>query len=180
MLRSLAAAALLFEAACAWGASPPATDAQWESYFALWAKDETATPHAVEEYYATRVNYYGHEMTPAEVYRDKLHLTQLWPIRNYHVAPGTVVTKCSQDGNTCAVTLVMDYLSGNPALGIGVQGATTVSLMLTRQGGMMKIERETGVPLLRSSCKVAALDWGQRSHWRCSASYFPPLPNLPS
>ena len=29
-------------------------------------------------------------------------------------------------------------------------GATTVSLDLIRQGGQMKIERESGVPLLRS------------------------------
>ncbi len=180
MLRSLAATTLVFGAASAWGASLPATDAQWEGYFALWARDGTATPQAVEEYYASRVNYYGHEMTPAEVYQDKLHLMRLWPIRSYHVAPGTVATKCSQDDNTCAVTLVMDYLSGNPALGAGVQGATTVSLVLTRQGGQMKIERESGVPLLRSSCKVAALGWGQRSHWRCSASYLPPLPNSAS
>ena len=177
MLRSLAAAALSLGASCAWGASSPATDAQWERYFAVWAKDGTATPQVVEEFYASRVNYYGHEMTPAEVYQDKLHLIRLWPIRTYHVAPGTVVTRCSEDNNRCDTTLVLDWQSANPAHRIGAQGATTVSLALTRQGGQMKIERESGVPLVRSSCKLAAPDWRQGSNWQCSAYYFPPLPS---
>jgi hypothetical protein len=180
MTRSLATVAFSLGAACAWGASSPATDAQWEGYFDVWAKDGTATLQAVEEFYASRVNYYGHEMTPAEVYQDKSHLIRLWPIRNYHVAPGTVVTKCSEDNNRCAVTLVMDWMSANPALRIGTQGATTVSLLLTRQGGQMKIERESGIPLMQSSCKLEAADWRERSNWQCSAYHFIPLPDSSS
>lgn len=175
MLRSLAAAAVLLCSACAWGASSRATDAQWEGYFNVWAKDATATPQAREQFYASRSNYYGHEMTPAEVYRDKLHLIRLWPMRSYHVAPGTVVTSCSQDHNRCAVTLVLDWQSANLTLGIGTQGATIVSLDLIRQGGQMKIGRESGVPLLRSTCKLAAPE-GHKAAWQCSAYRFPPLP----
>jgi hypothetical protein len=80
MLRSLAAAALFsLGSAYAWGASSPAMHAHWDSYFSVWANDATATPQAVEKFYANRVNYYGREMTPAEVYRDKLYLIQRWP-----------------------------------------------------------------------------------------------------
>jgi hypothetical protein len=100
------------------------------------------------------VNYYGREMTPAEVYQDKLYLIRRWPIRTYHVVPGSVATSCNGDHDGCQVTLVLDFQSENPALRIGVQGKTTVSLVLSRQGGQMKIERENGVPLLRSSCKL--------------------------
>ena len=103
MLRSLAAAALSLGVACAWGASSPATDAQWEGYFNVWAKDQTATPQAVQQFYANRVNYYGHEMTPAEVYQDKLHLIRLWPMRRYQVAPGTVATR-ERRTERCAAT----------------------------------------------------------------------------
>ena len=175
MLRSLAAAALLsLGSAYAWAASSPETDAQWESYFSVWANDGTATPQAVEKFYASRVNYYGREMTPAEVYQDKSYLIRRWPIRAYHVVPGSVIALCSEDHDSCQVTLVMDFRSENPALGVGVQGETTVSLLLARQGGQMKIERENGVPLLRSSCRLVAPDWRQKSNWRCSAFQFPP------
>ena len=71
------------------------------------------------------------------------------------VAPGTVVSRCGEDNNRCDVTLVLDWRSANPALSTGVQGATTVSLALTKQGGQMKIAREKGVPLLRSSDRAA-------------------------
>ncbi len=156
MLRSLTAAALFsLASACAWGASSSAEDAYWDSYFSVWANDATATPQAVEKFYANRVNYYGHEMTRAQVYQDKLYLIRRWPIRSYHVVPGSVGVSCSDDHNSCQVTVVMDFRSENPALGVGVQGETTVSLSLIRQDGQMKIEREYGVPLLRSS---AALD----------------------
>jgi hypothetical protein len=177
MLRSLAAAALSLASAYAWAASLPATDAQWQSYFSLWANNATATPEAVEEFYSSRANYYGHEMTPAEVYQDKLHLIRLWPIRAYHVAPGTVATSCSENRDRCEVTLVLDYLSENPALRIGVQGETTVSLELVKEGDQIKIDRENGVPLLRSRCRLMGSDWRQKSDWRCSAYRYPAFPS---
>ena len=130
----------------------------------------------MEKFYANRVNYYGREMSPAEVYRVKLYLIQRWPIRPYHVVPGSVATLCSGDHDSCQVTLVLDFQSESPALRIGVQGETTVSLVLSRKGGQMKIEGENGVPLLRSSCKLLAPDRHQKSNWRCSAFQFPPLP----
>jgi len=151
-------------------------DAQWGHYFSLWANDATASPQAVERFYASRVNYYGREMTNADVYRDKLYLMRLWPIRAYNVAPGTVVTSCSEDNSRCQVTLVLNFLSENPARGIGVQGETTVSLALVRENGEMKIERENGVPLVRSSCRLTGPNWRVSSNWRCSAFHFPPLP----
>lgn len=174
MLRSLAAAAFSLASAYAWAASSPETDAQWQSFFSTWANDETATPQAVEKFYANRVNYYGHEMTPAEVFQDKLHLIRLWPIRTYHVVPGTVATTCTEDHDRCEVTLVMDFRSANPARGLEMRGETTVSLALAREGDQIKIERESGVPLLRSSCRLEAEDWRAKSNWRCSAFHFPP------
>lgn len=178
MLRSLAAAALIsLGSACAWAASSPATDAHWDSYLSTWANDATATPEAVEKFYASRVDYYGREMTPAEVYRDKLHLIRSWPVRTYHVVPGSVVTLCSENHNSCQINLLMDFRSENPAAGFGVRGETTVSLALVRQGGQMKIERESGVPLLRSSCRLSSPDMRQKSSWRCSPFESPPPPN---
>lgn len=180
MLRSLTAAALFsLASACAWGASSSAEDAYWDSYFSVWANDATATPQAVEKFYANRVNYYGHEMTRVQVYQDKLYLIRRWPIRSYHVVPGSVGVACSDDHNSCQVTVVMDFRSENPALGVGVRGETTVSLSLIRQDGQMKIEREYGVPLLRSSCKLMSPDWRQTSNWRCSPVH-PATPDLVS
>ena len=175
MFRSLAATALSLASACAWAASTPTTDAQWQSYLSVWANDGTASPEAVERFYASRVNYYGREMTPGEVYRDKSYLIRQWPARTYRVVPGSVATSCSADKNSCEVTLVMDYRSANPVEGIGVEGETTVSLELIKQDGRMKIDRENGVSLMRSSCRLASPDWRQKSNWRCSAYRVPSI-----
>ena len=180
MLRSVTAVALFWLAsACAWAAPSPANDAYWDSYFSIWANNATASPQAVEKFYANRVSYYGHEMTPAEVYQDKLYLIRRWPVRSYHVVPRSVATVCGDNHDSCQVTLVMDFWSANPALGVGVQGETTVSLSLIREGDDMKIDRENGVPLLRSSCKLMGPDWRQKSSWRCSPVH-PATPDLVS
>jgi hypothetical protein len=176
MLRNLAAATLFSLASgAAWGASSPETDAQWDRYFSVWANGGTATPQAVEKSYASRVNYYGRDMTSADVYRDKLYLMHQWPVRAYHVRAGTAQTSCSEDNARCRVTLVLDFLSANPARRIGVQGVASLSLQLAGPDGQMKIERETGVTVLRSSCTLSSSDWRQQSNWRCAPFHFPPL-----
>ena len=178
MLRSPAAAALLsLISGAAWGASSPETDAQWDRYFAVWANDATATPQAVEALYAARVNYYGHEMTAAEVYRDKLYLMRQWPARIYRVRPGTVSASCSEDDNRCRVNVVLDFLSANPARRAGVMGTVSLSLLLAGPSGQKKIEDENGATVLRSGCMLAGPDWRAMSNWQCAPYRFPPLPS---
>jgi len=178
MLRNLAAAALVSLASSAtWGAASPVTDAQWDNYFTVWANDASATPQAVEHFYASRVNYYGREMTSAEVYQDKVYLMRQWPIRTYRVRPGTVMTSCSENHDRCQVSLALDFLSANPARGVGAQGVASISFLLSGSEGQMKIERENGVTVLRSSCALSGADWRQQSNWRCSDYYFPRFPS---
>ncbi|MBV9288301.1 MAG: hypothetical protein JO288_10855 [Hyphomicrobiales bacterium] len=178
MLRYLAATALIsLASSAAWGTSSPETDAQWDRYFSVWANEGTATPQAVEKFYANRVNYYGREMTLAEVYRDKLYLMRQWPARAYTVRPGTVQASCSENHDSCRVTLALDFLAANPDRRIGVQGTVTLSLLLANLAGQMKIEDENGVTVLRSSCMLSSSDWRQMSNWQCSNFHFPPLPS---
>ena len=177
MLRSLVAVGLLLTSAEAWPASSPRTDAAAERYFAIWANNATVTPESVERYYAARVNYYGREMSPAEVYASKMYLVRSWPVRIYHVRPGSVITSCSEDKLRCETTLLLDWQSANPARHVGTQGETTFTLGCIEQGGRMKIERESGVPLATSTCQLLAPDWHQKSNWTCSAYKFPPVPS---
>src|SRR5271166_312008 len=107
------------------------------------------------------------------------------------VAPGTVVSRCGEDNNRCDVTLVLDWRSANPALRTGVQGATTVSLVLTRQGGQMKgtgerrsaaaIELQARGPRLAPEVQLAMLGSPQRAvsrsgRRRCACSPYLPVP----
>ena len=70
---------------------------------------------AVEKFYADIVNYYGWEMTQAEVYQDKSYLIRRWPDRTCPVVPGSVSTSCSEDESRCQVTLVIDFQSESPS-----------------------------------------------------------------
>ena len=51
-------------------------------YFAIWDSDAAVNLPAVENLYASRVDYYGHPMTPAQIYFDKLNYIRKWPFRN--------------------------------------------------------------------------------------------------
>jgi hypothetical protein len=177
LFRTWAALALFAMIQDVRAASTPEIDARTNAYFAIWANDATVTPQAVEKFYATRVDYYGQSLSREEVYRNKLYLIGLWPHRTYRVEPGSVLTSCDAGKSRCQITAVLDYQSVNPARLIGTQGATTVSLSLVRQDGLLKIERESGVPLKRSTCTLRAPDWTQLSNWHCSAYQFPPLPS---
>ena len=155
---------------------PGNTEAELQAYFALWASNETVTPKIVAQHYARRVDYYGQVLTQDGVYRNKKYLIGLWPYRKYSVQPGSVSKNCDLEQNTCQITVILNWQSINPSRLEGTQGATTVTLGLIREDGVLKIERESGVPLVRSVCKLLNPNWVDSSNWRCSAFGFPSLP----
>ena len=143
-------------------ASAAEPDAQMNRYFSIWADNARVTPEAVDRLYADRVVYYGKSMTSAEVYRDKRTFIQQWPDRRYNVVPGSVSKACGRGEASCKVFAILEWQKSDPSTRRGSKGANTITLTLVRQNGSLKIARESGSPVARSSCQ------GRGERWTCS------------
>ena len=122
-------------------------DRHMDRYLAIWASDANVTPATVGRLYGDRVDYYGTPMSAVAVYRDKLAFIRRWPRRRYGALPGTVTNDCSERTMRCRVTAVLRWSRADGAGRHGEQGTNTVRLDLVRQGGELKIVRESGAPL---------------------------------
>ena len=152
MFRAIAASLCLLGAVGAAAAAEP--DATLNRYFAIWADNGQITPATVASLYAGRVSYYGHSMTAAEVYRDKLNFIRRWPARRYAVVPGSVAKGCEPSGRTCRIEAVLSWAKQDPRTGAGSKGANTIRLTLVREDGALKIARESGSPVAAAACRV--------------------------
>lgn len=128
--------------------SDGAVDARMNAYFETWADNASVTQAKVAQFYAERVDYYGHVMSRAGVLQAKLAIVRQWPIRRYRVVPGSVVRACA--ARFCTIDVVLNWEVANTAGRSGSVGATTVSLRLVMQDGAYKIAAESGVPLART------------------------------
>lgn len=146
------------------------TDARMDAYFAIWSNNASVTREAVDALYARQVDYYGRSMSRANVYHNKQYLIRLWPDREYRVEPGSVSKTCDAAADRCQVTAILDWKAANSVRAVGTQGATTLVLGLSRENGVLKIDRESGVPVARSTCRLGS------ESWRCSAFRLPALP----
>ncbi len=138
-------------------------DMAMDRYFSIWANDARITPETVDRLYASHVVYYGKAMTPAQVLRDKQAYIRQWPQRRYAVIPGSVSKTCDADRSRCQVSAILSWEKAGRGGARGERGANTIRLTLVREGGALKIARESGEPVVRSSCRAG--DQG----WRCSA-----------
>lgn len=131
--------------ASAWAAGRP--DAIMNDYFAVWSDNGRITPGIVASLYGRRVLYYGRALDPAGVYRDKMALVRRLPYRRYSVAPGTLVKSCDAGKTRCTVRLVLDWQVAGAGQRHAGHGRSTVSLVLAREDGALKIVRESGAAL---------------------------------
>ena len=128
-------------------AAPASRAAHMDAYLAIWARNDAIDPATVARLYARRVVYYGHPMSAAAVYRDKLAFATTWPVRRYAAVPGTVANDCGDAATmTCRVSAVMRWSRADRA-GRGSSGTNTVRLDLAREDGTLKIVRESGEPV---------------------------------
>lgn len=116
-------------------------------YFAVWSDNARITPGIVDSLYGRRVIYYGRALDTSGVYRDKMALVRRLPYRRYSVAPGTLVKSCDAEKTRCVVRLVLDWKVARSGGGRIGHGRSTVSLLLAREDGALKIVRESGSTL---------------------------------
>ncbi len=138
-------------------------DTAMDRYFSIWANNARITPETVDRLYAGRVVYYGKSMTSAQVFRDKQAYIRQWPQRRYAVIPGSVSKTCDAGRSRCQVSAILSWEKAGRGGARGERGANTIRLTLVREGGALKIARESGTPVVRSSCR------GGDQGWRCSA-----------
>lgn len=122
--------------------------AHMDAYLSIWARDGAIAPAAVSRLYGSRVSYYGRPMSAGAVYRDKLAFARRWPLRRYAAVPGTVANDCTDLSARCRVSAVLRWSRADGA-GRRESGTNTLHLDLAREGGRLKIVRESGAPLGR-------------------------------
>ena len=136
-------------------AAPLATaDQRMDAYFSIWATNDSITLPVVERYYARRIDYYGRPMTADGVYRDKRGYVARWPRRRYDVVPGSVGKTCDVGETRCRVTAVLRWWKADAAGRHASGGASTITLDLVRQDGVLKIARESGTAVVSAPCEA--------------------------
>ena len=128
-------------------AAPADRDRRMDGYLAIWAQNAEITPATVTQLYAGSVDYYGRRMSNSAVFRDKLAFVRHWPERRYEVVPDTVSNDCTPNAAACRVTAVVRWQRADAAGRRGQRGTNTIKLDLIRDSGVLKIARESGVPL---------------------------------
>lgn len=147
MRQWLLTALLCLAATQAVAASTPRQDAMLDDYFALWDNDGAVTPANVARLYARQITYYGHAMSRADLYRDKLGFIRQWPKRRYQVEPGTASKRCDATESTCVFSAVLSWERSGAS---GTQtGRSRVNLTVAQDDGGLKIVREGAVTLAR-------------------------------
>ena len=144
-LPSLLVLAVCLSPAAATAADGP--DAIMNDYFSVWSDNARITPGVVASLYGRRVVYYGRALDPAGVYRDKMALVRRLPYRRYSVEPGTLAKSCDAGKTRCTVRLVLDWQVARAGQRRPAHGRSTVSLLLAREDGALRIVRESGATL---------------------------------
>ena len=145
-LRPLLVLAAVWLAPAAAGAAD-GPDAIMNDYFSVWSDNARITPGVVASLYGRRVVYYGRALDAAGVYRDKLALVRRLPYRRYSVEPGTLAKSCDGGKTRCSVRLELDWQVAGGGQRHAGHGRSTVSLLLAREDGALKIVRESGATL---------------------------------
>jgi hypothetical protein len=101
---------------------------------------------AANRFYATRVHFYGHPITPAGLVAEKRSFVQRWPERRY--APRLISAAC--DPETCTIRAIVDFRTANPDRGAVSSGEAELILEVGFAGSRPYIIAETGRVLRRS------------------------------
>ncbi len=157
-MRSFWSIAILLISVAAARSAPASYDGRMEGYLVIWANNANINPATVNRLYARSAIYYGKLLTQDAVFRDKLAFIRQWPRRSYEVRPGSVTNDCGRSAQRCRVTAVLHWSRADASGRHRQSGTNTVALDLVRQDGMLKIARESGVPVASSVCSGTDAD----------------------
>ncbi len=132
---------------------PPVTIEENAYKFLSYINSDWSLPNeqalaALPYYYAPTVTFYGDTFSIAQVMSEKQKFAERWPIRSYHVEPGSVRVFCSS--YSCKVDATILWSARSPERSASASGVSTWSLVLTPVNGELRISSETGKTLKRN------------------------------
>lgn len=75
-----------------------------QAYFATWSGADSDALAFLDGAYAGSVIYYGRDVPPAAVMREKRAFVERWPERNYTLDPSTTSVACNRASRRCTVS----------------------------------------------------------------------------
>ena len=112
-----------------------------------WSLPNEQALSRIPTYYAGNVEFYGTNMSHAEVMAEKETFAKRWPIRNYRVEVGSIRINCRLD--SCVVDSVISWAAASPQRGAQASGRSTWTLVLVASSGQLRIVSENGKTLQR-------------------------------
>lgn len=107
----------------------------------LWSAPNQEALAAMDDFYQEEVNYYGKQVTRAQVMKEKQAFAQKFPDRLYR-AREPILVSCLD--NTCIVHGQVDFRAVDPIAKIVSTGVATFDYELALLGTKLKIKTENG------------------------------------
>ena len=111
-----------------------------QAYLVIWSQNADVTQAAVKRFYAPRALYYGHSLSRAQIFADKLAYIRRWPQRSYRELPGSLTTHCNGDRSLCRVSVDMAWQRSGVRT---VSGRAHMTFDFVPADGARKIARES-------------------------------------
>ena len=113
------------------------------AYLDYWSAPNAVTLDATPDFYASRVEFHGREMSARALFEEKRRFVRRWPVRDYVPRRNSTDTTCSAASETCTVRTAFDYTASNPETGRRAQGVANLELVISFAGGAPVIVGET-------------------------------------
>lgn len=127
-------------------------------YLSVVSAPGEAMVGATPRFYGSRVRFYGRATSLADLVDEKRGFVRRWPERRY--AARGFNTRCTADGSTCVVRVLVDFRAASPERGAVSKGASELVLEVSFAGQRPVIVAESGRVLHRGSDRAETLAQG--------------------
>ncbi len=127
-------------------------------YLSVVSSPGEAMVGATPRFYGSRVRFYGRPTSLADLVDEKRGFVRRWPERRY--AARGFNTRCTADGSTCVVRVLVDFRAASPERGAISKGASELVLEVSFAGQRPVIVAESGRVLHRGGERAETLAQG--------------------
>ncbi|GGA59732.1 hypothetical protein GCM10011385_11890 [Nitratireductor aestuarii] len=130
-------------------------------YHDAWSMPNEDALEFMSSVYARNVNFYGKPITLDSLMDEKQKFAQRWPIRDYSLREGSLLTDCQ--GALCIVSATVDWFAYSPSRKKRSSGVAIFSFSLDTKN--LRILKETGQVLKGQSAKPDGMlvRWHERN-----------------
>ena len=127
-------------------------------YLSVVSSPGEAMVGATSRFYGSRVRFYGRPTSLADLLDEKRGFVRRWPERRY--AARGFNTRCTADGSTCVVRVLVDFRAASPERRAVSKGASELVLEVSFAGQRPVIVAESGRVLHRGDDRAETLAQG--------------------